>query len=371
MVWRKNILFLLMVSVLSINSFGVDMYEDKSGATNYNGRFQNSDIRYQTSFADFGKIVKQYWSTKRQSPKPAQNLPMHILAPEMLQEHEGRGPVLYRLGHSTVLIHIDNQYILTDPVFSQRVSPVQWFGPKRYAEPPIEISSLPQINTVILSHDHYDHLDKNSIMQLAHKVDRFIAPLGVGEHLKKWGVNADKIYEFDWWQSIETDSIKFVATPAQHFSGRGMGDRDSTLWCGWAILAEEARIYFSGDSGYFSGFKEIGERYGPFDVTLLEAGAYNRLWESIHMLPEQTMQAHIDLGGKALLPIHNSTFDLAMHDWFEPLETLLHLSKERNVNLLTPVFGEPVSITQPKESVAWWRELIPENTDRLAFTQSQ
>jgi L-ascorbate metabolism protein UlaG (beta-lactamase superfamily) len=218
---------------------------------------------------------------------------------------------LFRLGHSTILLKLRGQYWLTDPVFSERASPVQWMGPARFHAPPISIDELPPIAGVILSHNHYDHLDHAAVMQLAGKTARFIAPLGVGDQLIAWGVDASKVEQLDWWQSTEANGLRLTATPGQHFSGRGLGDSDRSLWASWVIQDGDFRIFFSGDTGYFDGFKAIGEKYGPFDLTMIETGAYDPRWAFVHMQPEQTLQAHLDLRGKWLLPIHNGTFDLA------------------------------------------------------------
>ena len=272
---------------------------------------------------------------------------------------------VFRLGHSTLLLRIDGEFILLDPVFSERAFPVQWMGPKRFHHAPISIEELPQISAVIISHDHYDHLDKHAIKQLAEKTDKFVTPLKVGDHLLDWGVPRDKIIELDWWQHTQVNTLKITATPAQHFSGRGLFDRDQTLWASWVIQGWDSSIFFSGDSGYFDGFKQIGERLGPFDITLIETGAYHSLWSDIHMMPEQSLQAHIDLKGKVMLPIHNGTFDLALHDWFEPLERLQQLAHENDVQIRTPIFGAEVTIKQPLATTHWWRTVPHAAPDTL------
>jgi L-ascorbate metabolism protein UlaG (beta-lactamase superfamily) len=222
---------------------------------------------------------------------------------------------LFRLGHSTMLLKLRGGYWLTDPVFAERASPFQWMGPKRFHQPPIALHELPPIRGVILSHDHYDHLDQATIQQLAKSTDVFLTPLGVGDRLIDWGVDAAKVRQLDWWDSVTIDGLKMTATPAQHFSGRSLFDGNRTLWSSWVIVDDELRVFFSGDTGYFDGFKTIGERLGPFDVTLLETGAYDAQWPYVHMHPEQTVQAHVDLRGRWFMPIHNGTFDLAMHRW--------------------------------------------------------
>ncbi|MDH5835106.1 MBL fold metallo-hydrolase [Luteimonas kalidii] len=270
---------------------------------------------------------------------------------------------LFRLGHSTLLIKLRGGFWITDPVFAERASPFAWAGPKRFHAPPIALEDLPPLRGVLLSHDHYDHLDRDAVLALAARAEVFLAPLGVGDRLVAWGVPAAQVRQFDWWQETELDGLRIVATPAQHFSGRGLFDGDRTLWTSWVLIdppahADDAglRLFFSGDTGYFDGFREIGRRFGPFDVTLVETGAYDRRWASVHMLPEQTVQAHADLRGGVLLPIHNGTFDLALHAWTDPFERVTALAAERGIVLATPRMGERVDLASPQPTTAWWRD---------------
>lgn len=248
---------------------------------------------------------------KPRSTVPRQPLP--VLSPSRAELDATVDGSLFRLGHSTLLLKLAGSWWLTDPVFSERASPLPFAGPKRFHAPPVALADLPPIRGVILSHDHYDHLDRAAIKALVPLVELFLAPLGVGDRLLAWGVPPGKVRQLDWWQGIEAGGLRLTATPAQHFSGRGLHDGNRTLWCSWVIESVELKLFFSGDSGYFDGFAEIGRRYGPFDLTMLETGAYNEHWPYVHMHPQQTLQAHRDLGGRWLLPIHNGTFDLAMH----------------------------------------------------------
>jgi len=273
---------------------------------------------------------------------------------------------LYRLGHSTLLMKMQGAFWLTDPVFSERASPFKWMGPKRFHQTPISIADLPPIKGVILSHDHYDHLDYAAILQLADKVEHFITPIGVGDRLIAWGIPASKIQQLAWWQSTQVHGVLLVATPAQHFSGRGLHDRDHTLWASWVIINQDQRIFFSGDSGYFAGFKEIGDQYGPFDLTLIETGAYDKQWPDVHMQPEESLQAHLDLRGKRLLPIHNGTFDLALHAWHEPFDRIVELAQRFQVKISTPMMGEAVDIAEAQNGQRWWLKEFPARATKKA-----
>ncbi|MCL1635954.1 MBL fold metallo-hydrolase [Luteimonas sp. SX5] len=301
---------------------------------------------------NFFSMTWRFLFDKPDDTVPSAPLPVSPLSREqLLAAPDG---TLYRLGHSTVLIKLGGAFWLTDPVFSLRASPVQWAGPKRFHPPPISIDALPPIKGVILSHDHYDHLDKAAILALADKTEHFLTPLGVGDLLIEWGVDERKVLQLDWWDSIPVGGLRFVATPSQHFSGRAPFADNPTLWTSWVIEGDGLRLFFSGDTGYFDGFKAIGDRYGPFDLTLIECGAYNTDWPDVHMQPEQTLQAHLDLRGRRLMPVHNGTFDLAFHGWREPLERISALAAARGARIVTPAIGQPLSIREPAATGAWW-----------------
>ena len=300
-------------------------------------------------------IAWRFFFDKPANTQPAEPVPVHTLTRAQLLSAPNN--TLFRLGHSTVLLKLRNEFWITDPVFSQRASPVQWAGPQRFHQPPISIDELPPIKAVILSHDHYDHLDRTAILKLADKTSHFLSPRGVGDRLIDWGINPAKVRQLDWWQSTEIDTVRFVATPAQHFSGRSLFDGNRTLWASWVILDADLRVFFSGDTGYFDGFKRIGETFGPFDLTLMETGAYDVNWPGVHMQPEQTLQAHLDLKGQCLLPIHNGTFDLAMHAWYEPFDRIVALAAAQGVPVSTPQMGEAVSIQQAHSGRRWWLDV--------------
>lgn len=308
-----------------------------------------------------GTTIKLFWEFFFNRPSgtvPDVATPVHALTAQALAEAPDRS--VYRLGHSTLLIKLRGGWWLTDPVFSERASPFQWIGPKRFHAPPIALEDLPPIRGVLLSHDHYDHLDRATVKFLASRVGVFLTPLGVGDRLVDWGVPRDKVRQFDWWQETEVDGVRFALTPTQHFSGRGLRDSNKTLWGSWVIIDNDLRVFFSGDSGYFDGFKKIGERYGPFDVAFVETGAYDAKWPYVHMQPEQTVQAHQDLRGRWLVPIHNGTFDLAMHRWEEPFERVSALAAARGIALSTPEMGERLDLAAPHAGTPWWRAMKAE-----------
>lgn len=306
-----------------------------------------------------GTTLKLFWDFFFNRPSgtvPDAATPVHALTAQALAAAPDRS--VYRLGHSTLLMKLRGGWWLTDPVFSKRASPFQFIGPKRFHAPPIALEDLPPIRGVLLSHDHYDHLDRATIKYLATRAEVFLAPLGVGDRLIDWGVPGERVVQLDWWDETVVDGITFAATPAQHFSGRGLRDGNRTLWASWVILDDELRVFFSGDTGYFNGFKRIGERYGPFDVAFVETGAYDAKWPYVHMQPEQTVQAHQDLRGRWLVPIHNGTFDLAMHRWEEPFERVSALAAQRGIALSTPMMGERLDLAAPHAGTPWWRTML-------------
>jgi L-ascorbate metabolism protein UlaG (beta-lactamase superfamily) len=287
--------------------------------------------------------------------KPNWQIPVEHVDPINLQGHNQS--TLTWFGHSTLLLQIEGKTILLDPMFGKSPSPFPRFGSKRYSDTfPIELEKLPTIDAVILSHDHYDHLDYSSIKKLISKVGQFLVPLGVGSHLERWGVDPGKISEHDWWDEFEFEGLKLACTPARHFSGRSLFDRNRSLWCSWVIIGKHTNVYFGGDSGYGPHFEEIGVKYGPFDMTLLECGQYDKRWSAIHMMPEEVVQAHLDVKGKVMIPIHWSAFTLAFHDWTDPIERVTKAAKERKIAISTPKIGESVRIGAAEYPVStWWR----------------
>jgi len=318
------------------------------------GKFRNEAPAQRLGWEKTLQVMWRFLLDKPADATPSRPIPVLKLTHTDLRAAPDGS--LFRLGHSTMLLKLQGEFWLTDPVFSERASPFQWLGPKRFHAPPIAIAELPAIKGVILSHDHYDHLDHAAILALMPKVEHFLTPLGVGDRLIEWGVPAAKVQQFDWWQGVTIAGVRFVATPAQHFSGRSLSDGNTTLWASWVIISDELRVFFSGDTGYFDGFKAIGERFGPFDLTLIETGAYNQDWPDVHMQPEQSLQAHLDVKGRWLLPVHNGTFDLALHPWQEPFERITALAAAQGVAMSAPKMGERISIKAPPASTGWWRE---------------
>ena len=331
------------------------------------GRFHNIHPRPANSPKPDMRTMWDFFFNKPPESEPAKPLPVQTLTTAALNAAPERS--LYRLGHSTLLMKLRGGWWITDPVFAQRASPFSFAGPKRFHAPPIALDELPPLRGVLLSHDHYDHLDNAAVRALAPKVDIFLCPLGVGDRLQAWGVPAAKIVQHDWWQSSEVDGLRFTATPAQHFSGRSLSDGNRTLWSSWVIedLHSEnpLRVFFSGDGGYFDGFTEIGRRFGQFNLTLMETGAYDTHWPYVHMHPAQTIQAHKDLGGQWLLPIHNGTFNLAMHAWWDPFEQILGLAKENSIAIATPMMGERLDLSAPHAGQPWWRACIQNAESKL------
>ncbi|SDT21317.1 MBL fold metallo-hydrolase [Actinoplanes derwentensis] len=262
-------------------------------------------------------------------------------------------------GHSTALIEIEGQRVLLDPVWSERCSPSQLAGPRRLHEPPVPLRDLPPMDAVVISHDHYDHLDMPTVRELAalQPTMLFVVPLGVGAHLETWDVPESRIVELDWNESTRIGGLELVATPARHFSGRRGVSRDDTLWASWVIKGPSRRVFYSGDTGYFPGFAGIGAEHGPFDVTLVQVGAYNDDWADIHMFPEDGVATHLDVRGGLMIPVHWATFDLAPHRWAEPPERTWREAKARDVRLAIPRPGERVDVDNPPEIDAWWQQV--------------
>ncbi|MGM9387219.1 MBL fold metallo-hydrolase [Streptomyces antibioticus] len=327
------------------------------------GVFQNpggpARTRPSGSPLDFAKV----FFDKEQRPRraPAGTVPVHATTLADLARPAATGLRLTWMGHSSVLAEIDGQRVLFDPVWGERCSPFAFVGPKRLHPVPLPIAALGPVDVVVISHDHYDHLDLPTIKALAGTDTLFAVPLGVGAHLEHWGVSADRLRELDWHEAAKVGGLTLTATPARHFCGRGLRNTQHTLWASWVVEGERHRIYHSGDTGYFDGFKEIGADHGPFDATMIQIGAYSDFWPDIHMTPEEGVRAHLDLqGGEpagVLLPIHWATFNLATHAWTDPGEGTLASARAVGAPVALPRPGEPFE--PGGESVPdrpWWRD---------------
>ena len=359
------IALLIIIGVLFINlspQFGgvasKQQQELFSKSKHYkDGKFlNNGGVKMEMSFKDSFKAMWILFKSNSNA-KPNKNIAVQKIDSITIANYNSKTRFIW-FGHSTFLLQIKGKNLLIDPMFGDVPAPNPLLGNKRFSNKlPIEIEKLPSIDAVLITHDHYDHLDYESIQKLKSKVNMFYTPLGIGIHLLKWGVEKERIIELDWWQEIKFDELTIRCTPAQHFSGRGISDREKTLWCSWIIQSDDENLFFSGDSGYASHFKEIGEQYGPFDFAFMECGQYNNLWPLVHMLPEETAQAGLDIKAKKMMPIHWGAFKLASHSWTDPVERISKKAKELNVDLVIPKIGEIVEIglNNSEEIYPWWR----------------
>jgi L-ascorbate metabolism protein UlaG (beta-lactamase superfamily) len=317
------------------------------------GSFQNASATPTfTGGAGMFTVMKDFFFGKHERKVPDKDIPS---VKRDLKVHPSLKPELTWFGHSSYLLQVNNLNILVDPVFSERTSPVQYAGTKAFNGSNVyTVEDMPRIDVMVITHDHYDHLDYETIKKIKDRVGVFVTSLGVGAHLEYWGVPADKIKELDWWETtdINTDT-KFTAAPARHFSGRGF-KRNQTLWSSFVFETNGYRIYLGGDSGYDKHFVEIGNRFGPFDLAILEDGQYNAYWSNIHMMPEETAQAAVDLKAKVLFPVHWGKFALATHPWDESVQRVLKKAGELNMKVITPRIGEQVILDSIYPATRWW-----------------
>lgn len=368
---KKKKMILILIAILGILLISVTIYLNTSPqmggrAGEYNspnfeeGRFKN--LVPTSVYSEDRSIIKsvfEYFFSRSKEAYPSStidNLKIDLKPFENINDVN-----LTWLGHSTVLINTQDLVILTDPVLRDKSLPPLSMGPKPFPySTNYKLEDLPKVDVVLISHDHYDHLDMETVKKL--KDSSFYVPLGVKSHLLKWGIDEKNIKELDWYQEDNySDNLGLVLTPARHFSGRSLFDRNKTLWGSWVIKLRDKSLYFGGDSGYFDEFKKIGEKYGPFDIAMLDVGQYNLAWQPIHLLPEEAVQVSIDLNSKILLPIHNSKYSLSLHSWYEPLERVTKEGQKKGVVVSTPKIGETfllgVDILQQK----WWRLNIEES----------
>jgi L-ascorbate metabolism protein UlaG (beta-lactamase superfamily) len=317
------------------------------------GKFVNSERSPAITALDAASIVRA-WLGRDERGRPAGPVP--LVSSGAVPDVAAALAATW-FGHASAMVEVDGQRVLLDPVWGDRVSPSPTVGPRRMHPPPVPIDDLPPVDAVLISHDHYDHLDLPTVRSLLRTQNApFVVPLGIGAHLRRWGVPNRRIIQLDWGQHADVGDLRLTCTQARHFSGRGL-TRDNTLWASWVIRGPQNRVYFGGDTGYTAGFADIGREHGPFGLTLLPIGAYGAQWPHIHMNPEEAVRAHGDLRGGVLLPIHWATFDLAFHAWAEPVQRLCVAAAEAGVALALPRPGERISNADAPPTKDWWTAL--------------
>ncbi len=345
-----GIYFFTKTAVFGANPTGERLARIEKSPNYKHGAFQNlSETPVQSKdFSAFSTAWKFFNPPK--ATRPSVTLPsIKTNLKNMVSEQ----PVLVWFGHSSYFIRINEKDILIDPVFSGNAGPVTFLTKNFQGSNVYSANDFPDLDIVLITHDHYDHLDYKTILELKSKTKLFCTSLGVGAHLERWGIAPEKIVEFDWWETKQIAEMELTAAPARHFSGRGFS-RYKSLWSSFVLKTANYNLYLGGDSGYDTHFKTIGEKYGPFDLTLLECGQYNEGWPLIHMMPEQTVQASIDLKAKVLMPVHWSKFQLSLHTWKEPIERAIHAAEEKHVTLTTPMIGQTVTIGKNYPNEKWW-----------------
>ena len=343
----------------AINASELNRQQRIEESPQWNGEtFQNPERVPDVEWGPSLKMFGNYFFNKSAKFIPDPPLPAEPF--DISQWNRQRGLQFTWLGHTTFLIKIDDKVILTDPMFSQRAGTFGWVSPKRFSKTLASTDSLPLVDVVLITHNHPDHLDEESIKALIPKTRHFIAPLAVGELLENWGVSQKKIFELDWWQTKSIDGLAITAAPAKHTSERGVLDKNLTLWASYGIRGKKHNLYLSGDSGWFEGLYEIGERLGPFDVTFFEIGAYSNLkgQMEVHYTPEQAVKAHQAVKGKVIVPSGWATFDLGLFPWYEPIERFLVAANQAGIKHLTPKIGEVVNPWQVGDREAWWKPFI-------------
>jgi L-ascorbate metabolism protein UlaG (beta-lactamase superfamily) len=334
------------------NPWGERLKKIQKSENYRNGIFQNLSIT--EMMKERGDLFRTMWKFLNKPKSVIPPFPLPSVKTDLKNLPDGR-PVLVWFGHSSYLLKINGKHILVDPVFSGYASPFKLKSAKNFdGSNEYSVEDMPPIDILLITHDHYDHCDYKTILLLQNKTKHIITSLGVGSHLEYWGVNKNKVTELDWYESVEkVEGIQLQAVPARHFSGRGF-TRSKTLWSSFILKSKDYSIYLGADSGYDTHFKNIGEKYGPFDLAILESGQYNEAWKSIHMMPEETVVASLDLKAKVLLPVHWGKFSLSLHPWDEPIKRVTKRAKELNVKISTPRIGEPILIGEKYPADQWW-----------------
>jgi L-ascorbate metabolism protein UlaG (beta-lactamase superfamily) len=360
--WWRGLLALGLAGLLTMLALGCTSF-GRSAAGPRLARVEGSPQFHDGSFRNPQPIVNDTWAAIASMFDPSP----HVVPPEPLRfsidhsqlaEPPRSGLRATWFGHSTTLLELGHKRILTDPIWSERASPYGWIGPSRFSAAKQPLEALPRIDVVVVSHDHYDHLDHGTIVRLIPTGATFIVPLGVGDTLLSWGVPEANLVEVDWWQRHRIDAeLEIVSVPARHASGRSGLDTDESLWSGYAFIGRKARAYYSGDTGLFPGMREIGERLGPFDLTLIEVGQYGSSWPDWHVGPEQAVRAHQMVKGRVLLPVHWAAFALATHGWTEPIERALSAADTARITIATPRLGQSFEPSEELPRERWWPKL--------------
>ena len=307
-----------------------------------------------TSAMTWDYAKRQFLGTEMRRPPSA--IPVLPIDPARFASPPTPGLRAVWFGHASVYLEFDGLRLMVDPILSDYASPFAGIGPKRFHPPPLAMEALPKIDAVMISHDHYDHLDMPTIKRLSAVASLFLVPLGIGAHLQRWGVPAVQIRELDWWQAATVGALTITSTPVRHYSGRGIRDGNATLWSSWVMTGATRRVYFSGDTGFGDHFRTIGDRLGPFDLSLIKIGAYGpgQTWIDIHMDTDDAVRAHLALRAARMLPVHWGTFNLAFHAWDEPIVRTVAAARAAGVDLVTPRVGEVVEVGAPFVSQPWW-----------------